>query len=312
MLGHFIGIILLLTAALPSAACARGVRLGGATEFAAGGAPAQGSLQGRMEAALREARAGGGGTRVWTVYSFKPRNGVGIDGEPPRGANGQQITVYGLRVEMNSASPSTNVGLFLLHDLSDNSVEKVELHDLDRYREKPELPVRRLGAADNGESLALLRGLFERRPGGQVGERLVMAMAIHDGPEVEPILKSVLAGDYAEKEQAQAALWLGQLPGQKSFLESLARDGRRSAEVRKQAVVGIGFSRAPGSLATLRGLYETVEDREVKEQCLFAATVTGDRKGAAAFLQQVKAADPSPDLRRQASLWLDRVGAGQD
>jgi hypothetical protein len=311
MLAHLISITLLLTAALPSVACARGVRLGGATEFAAGGAPAQGSLQDRMEAALREARARGGDARVWTVYSFKPHKGVGLDGEPPQGANGQ-ITVYGLRVEMNSASPSANVGLFLLHDLSDNSIEKVELHDLDRYRAQPELPVRRLGAADNGESLALLRGLFERRPGGQVGERLVMAMAIHDGPEVEPLLKSILAGDYAEKEQAQAALWLGQLPGQKSFLEALARDGRRSEEVRKQAVVGIGFSQSPGALSTLRSLYETVEDREVKEQCLFAATVTEDKKGAAAFLQQVKASDPSPDLRRQASLWLDRVNAGHD
>jgi hypothetical protein len=301
----------LLVMLLPLTACAGSTRLEPTVESAAQGAAGKSSLQSRLDAAINKERAGARDARVWTVHSFKVRKGVSVDGELDPSVKGK-VTVRGLHIEMRSDNPSRNVGLYLLHDLSDGSLEKVEIHDLDRYRAENELPVRMLGAADTGESLDVIQRMLEKKPGGQVGERLVMAIGLHDDSQVESLLKSIVNGSYEEKEQAQAALWLGQIPGQKSFLEGLARNEQLSSEVRKQAVVGIGFSQSPGALSTLRNMFETINDREIKEQCLFAASLTEDKRDAAAFLKEVKANSQNPDFRRQATIWLDRVEARHD
>lgn len=263
--------------------------------------PSGAGLAQRMEQALRASKG-----RVWTVYRFKLRRGIGLDGELPRSLKGETF-VRGLRVERRTTNETRNAGVFILHDLSDNSIEKVEVHDLDRYRDESGLPVRTLGDAETGESLDLLKSLLAKRPGGLVGERLVLAIALHDDPAVEATLKNIIAGDYEEKERSQAALWLSAVPGQAAYLEGVARDERMPGEVRKQAVVGIGYSQAPGALSILRELYRTAQSREVKEQSLFAASVCEDKKGAAAFLKEVKTSDPDPDFRRQAALWLEHL-----
>lgn len=308
MQGHIYGNIFLLIMLLPLTACAGDGRLESTVGFAAQGGTGKSNLQGRLDAAINKERADSRDARVWTVYSFKARKGISVDADLDQGIKGN-VSVRGLKIEMRSSTPSRNVGLYLLHDLSDGSLEKVEIHDLDRYRTESELPAHMLGAADTGESLDIIQRLLEKKPGGQAGERLVMAIGMHDDPQVESLLKAIIGGSYEEKEQAQAALWLGQLPGQKSFLEGLARNEQLSSEVRKQAVVGIGRGQSPGALSTLRNMFETISDREIKEQCLFAASLTEDKRDAAAFLKEVKANNQNPDLRRQATLWLDRVQA---
>lgn len=267
---------------------------------------AKSGLRERMDAAIQKERAASKGARFWTVYKFKLRNGIGLDADLSRSLKGNTF-IRGLRVQRRSSAESRNAGIYLLHDLSDESIEKVELHDLDRYREESGLPVRMLGDSETGESLDLLKRLFEKRPGGLVGERLVLALALHDDPQVESILKNIIDGSYEEKERAQAALWLGDLPGQSAYLEGVARNERMPGEARKQAVIGIGYSRSPGSLAILRKLYKSAPSREVKEQCLFAASLCEDKKGAAAFLNEVKRSDSDADFRQQASLWLERL-----
>lgn len=298
--------ILFFITSVSSPACAAG---GEAAKEANVGAHASGagsSLGERMEAAIQKERAASKGSRFWTVHKFKLRKGIGLDAELPRDLRGNTF-VQGLSIARRTAAESRNAGVYLLHDLSDGSIEKVELHDLDRYREEGGLPFRMLGEAETSESLELLKRLYEKRPGGLVGERLVLAMALHDDPRAEAILKGVIAGSYDEKERAQAAQWLGDLPGQSAYLEGLARDERMPPEVRKQAVVGIGYSQSPAVLSVLRNLYATTSDREVKEQCLFAASMSEDKKGAAAFLNEVKASDPDPDFRRQAEVWLKQL-----
>lgn len=265
----------------------------------------QSSLGQRMEAAIQRERAASKGARFWTVHKFKLRKGVRLDAELPRSLRDDTF-IQGLSIARGTSAESLNAGVYLLHDLSDGSVEKVEFHDLDRYREKGGLPFRMLGEAAAGESLELLKGLYEKRPGGLVGERLVVLMALHDDPGTASILKGIIAGSYDEKERGQAALWLGDLPGQLSYMEGLARDERMPSEVRKQAVTGLGHSQSPGVLSVLRNLYAT-SDREMKEQCLSATSMSEDKKGAAAFLNEVKTSDPDPDLRRQAASKLEQL-----
>jgi hypothetical protein len=311
MQGHKFVALFSLIMLLPITACAgnRGLQATGAS--ASQVAAEKSNLQGRLDAAVNKERAGSRDTRVWTVHSFKVRKGVGVDGDLDPNLKGK-VSVRGLHIEMRSANPSRNVALYLLHDLSDNTIEKVEIHDLDRYRIESELPVRMLGAADTGESLGIIRRALEKKPGGQVGERLVMAIGLHDDPQVESLLKAIVNGSYEEKEQAQAALWLGQLPGQKNFLEGLARNEQLSSEVRKQAVLGIGRGQSPGALSTLRDMFETVPNKEVKEQCLFAASLTEDKRDASAFLRDVKANSQNSDFRQQATLWLEHLEARRD
>lgn len=294
--------------AMPSSACAEGGSLITSADTNAGASTAARSgLQERMEAAIRKERAASKGARFWTVYKFKLRNGIGLDTDLPRNLKGNTF-VHGLRLQRRSSAPSHNAGVYLLHNLSDESIEKVELHDLDRYREQSGLPVHMLGDSETGESLELLRHLLEKRPGGLVGERLVLALALHDDPQVESILKNIIDGSYEEKEKAQAALWLGDLPGQSAYLESVARNERIPDEARKQAVIGIGYSRAPGALSILRKLYKSnTVSREVREQSLFAASLCEDKKGAAAFLNEVLTSDPDAGFRQQASLWLKQI-----
>jgi hypothetical protein len=312
MQGRIIVSIISLVMAMPATACAGGGRLmttTAADTSATAGAVGSG-LQERVEAAIQKERAASKDARFWTVYKFKLRKGIGLDAELRRSANSKTY-IRGLRIKRRAAVETRNAAVYLLHDLSDNSVEKVEVHDLDRHRDESGLPVRMLGDAETGESLDLLKRLLDKRPGGLVGERLVLSIALHDDPQVESILKNIIGGTYEEKERSQAALWLGELPGQSEYLAGVARDERMPSEVRKQAVIGIGYSNSPGALSVLRNLYKTAPSREVKEQCLFAASVGEDKKGAAAFLNEVKANDPDPDFRRQAAHWLERL-AGQD
>jgi hypothetical protein len=214
----------------------------------------------------------------------------------------------GLRISLRPTSASRNISIFLLYH--GNQIEKMEIHDLDRYRARDDYPVQSLGQVTNADSIALLKNLYAEHSGTRTGERLMLAIAMHDDPQVAPTLLSIINNSTAdEKERSAAAMWLGQIPDQKARLETVARDVGIPIEVRKQAIVGIGFSHYTDVLPTLQSFYETFTDRELKQQALFAASLTFDRTEATAFLSKVKDTDPDQDLRQQASVWLQRLSA---
>jgi len=275
----------------------------------AASAPTQSGVGNRLDEALRQATAKSADARFWVVYSINARRGVGVDEELPRDLKGV-IFKEGLRISLRPASESKKVGVFLLYHGSE--LEKVEIHDLDRYRSEDKYPVKSLGQVQNTESIGLLKSLLAKNFGKLTGERLVLAIALHDDPQVEAILLEIVNSSKAdEKQRGTAAMWLGQIPGQKALLENLARNEELPIEVRKQAVVGLGFSRYADVLSTLEKLYKTLSDREVREQALFAASNNVDRTEAAAFLNKVKNTDPDQDLRRQATIWLERLTQSQ-
>lgn len=300
---------LFIVATLPVFACAQSSNF---TSPVAASMPAQQSnARARFDEAVAQATAQSKDARFWVVYSINARQGIGIDEELPRELKeGNLVLKEGLRISMRPASPSKNVGVFLLH--RGNEIERVEVHDLDRFRSEDKYPVKSLGPIQNSESIALLKSLLAKHSGALTGERLVLAIALHEDPQVETILLDIINTARAdEKQRGTAAMWLGQIPGQKATLENLARNKDLPVEVRKQAVVGLGFSRYTGVLSTLQNLYETLSDREVKEQTLFAASNTVNRTEAAAFLNKVKSSDSDPDFRQQAGLWLERLSQSQ-
>ena len=229
---------------------------------------AQGSIQARLDETVKQAIAKSKGTRFWVVYSIQAHHRVGVDEEVPESKG----TVFkdGLRLSLRPASESRDVSVFLLY--RDNKIEKMEIHDIDRYRARDQYPVHSLGQVTNADSIALLKSLLPAYSGTLTGERLVLAIGIHDDPQVAPALLSIVNNaDGDDKERGAAAMWLGQVPGQQATLENLARNEDLPIEVRKQAIVGLGFSRYPDVLPILQNFYETFSNRELREQALFAA-----------------------------------------
>lgn len=297
-----IGLVLGFVVVLAAFACAGGASTGSVITPAT----AQSGIQDRLAEVVKDSAAKSRGGRFWVVYSINARRGIGID-EEMRETKGT-VLKDGLRISLRPASESKSVGVFLLYNGS--QIEKVEIHDLDRYRTQDEYPAQSLGQVTTAESIALLKSLLAEQAGKLTGERIVLAIGLHDDPQVATTLLSIVKNAGAsDKERGAAAMWLGQASGQKNALETLARDEELPVEVRKQAIVGLGFSHYPDVLPILQNFYETFSDRELKQQALFAASLTIDRTAATAFLSKVKNTDPDQDLRQQASLWLKRLSA---
>jgi hypothetical protein len=84
----------------------------------------------------------------------------------------------------------------------------------------------------------------------------------------------------------------------------IARDGRVSRRVRRQAVFWLG--QAAGEAAT-RGLADLVDDRaadrDVREQAVFALSQRPRDEGVPALIRIVRE-NPDPELRKKAIFWL--------
>ena len=85
------------------------------------------------------------------------------------------------------------------------------------------------------------------------------------------------------------------------WLIGVARDRTQPIEIRKQALFWAGQGGAP--LADLASLYNTMDDREMKEQLIF---VYSQREEPAAVdkLLDISKRDPDPELRKKALFWL--------
>lgn len=265
------------------------------------------NLEERYRTALKQATAASKDAPFWVVYTFDVREGVGVDEPLPHGLE-NKITLNGLRVSLSAAKPSRNVGIFILQRGAEE-IERVEIHDLDRFQRREQYAVKSLGHASGAESLQLLQRLYAKQAQAQIGERLVLAMAMHKDPQVETILKNIVTEARSTKERGTAAMWLGQIPAQREFLVSLATDAQAPIEVRKQAVVGLGFSSYQDALSTLRNIYGSTPSKEIKEQVIFAVSNVDNKAEALAFLNHVKENDPDPDIRRQARHWIENMDA---
>ncbi len=249
------------------------------------------TLAARLEAAQRQGRTQS--KPFWTGYTFDVRSGFSIDAEFNAGDAAARIA-------------SRNVGIFFLFEPGETTVSRVEIYNLDKQREYSGYPVYWMGRGANEESLALLqKNLRENGSAKRVSESLVTAIAVHDTPEVIPVLENLIRTETAEKIRKSAVFWLGQIPGGNSdLLASLARNPQESVEIRKQAVFAIGAGKQPNALATLESLFTEVTDRAVKRQILFAATLTPETERATAFLLAAVSNQSDVEVRKQAVFWL--------
>jgi HEAT repeat protein len=267
-------------------------------------------LKSKMEAAIKQARSGRSAGRFWTAYSFDVRPGVAVD--PGIGQFSGTLETYGgtsifIGTSNGMTVETRNLGVFLLRELGGSPVVRVEVYNLDRRREYSGYPVYWLGRAGNEESLEFLKGLAGETEADQIAERATVAIGLHDDRRVGAMLKDLVRQSSQEKVRHTALFWLGQVGGEQAFLADLARNGRESSGVRRQAVFAIGMSKDTASLSLLQDLYRAVTQREVREQVISSAARTEDKEAAVKFLIKIVESDPDQQLRAQAISRLGRL-----
>ncbi len=104
------------------------------------------------------------------------------------------------------------------------------------------------------------------------------------------------------KERAVFGISQAGGPDARAWLSERVRDGREDVEIRKNALFWLG--QMGGVVAAdLEGLYDTLDDVEMKEQVIFVASQSRDR-GAVDFLMEVARTEEDPELRERAIFWL--------
>ena len=273
--------------------------------------PVEGAnLRSKLDLAVRQGRAKQ--TRFWTAYSFDVRPGVAVDAEWR--SNGNTTVVNGMSLSVNSKTETRNLGIFALHEPSDGSLVRLEIFNLDRRREYSGYPVYWLGRATNEESLSYLKGIVESNQVGDASKHAIVAIGIHDDPRIGGMLEDFVRNLKDDRvRRGTAVFWLGQVPGHVPFLADLVRNEQEGTHLRKEAAFAIGISKDPGTMTALEGLYQATNNREVKKQIIFAASLNKDDEDGTTrrnnddgidFLIRIAEKDPDRELRKQALFWL--------
>jgi HEAT repeat protein len=128
-----------------------------------------------------------------------------------------------------------------------------------------------LGQRSGGEQNAYLRGLYSKVTGDELREKVIFALSQRRGM------------------------------GNESFLLTIANDAKEPIELRKKAIFWAGQMGI--SIAQLSTLYSTLDDREMREQVIFALS---QRREPAALdkLIDVAKSDSDRELRKKAVFWL--------
>ncbi|HMV49578.1 MAG TPA: HEAT repeat domain-containing protein [Blastocatellia bacterium] len=268
--------------------------------------PVQGtSLAGKIETAVRQARASNAQARFWTGWAFDVRPGVAVDYEWT-GKDGKIRSGDGFNVSFDRNVETRNLGVFLLHEAG--SVARVEVYNLERQRSFDGLPVFWCGKTGNEESLNYLRQLTETQQTKKNSDHGIVAIALHDDARVGGILKQFVRSLPGKDARNSAVFWLGQIGGETAFLSELVASEQENVEVRKQAAFAIGVGKDGNALSTLQSLFQSVTNREVKKQLVFAVSVHGNKDGvqdeAVNYLIQLATNEKDVEVKKQAIFWL--------
>jgi len=239
------------------------------------------SLDKRLDAAREDFRKSNGGDLFFTGYLFPSRSSIhhsiGGRGGP------FEVRVEGGDVEFRGRGDGENfestdhggpAGLLLLNSLSKAKTPVLSAHFLDPTEtyEFKTVPVYWLGSVDADSSVACLDGIFERG-GDEVRKSLVFVISQHSTPRSFDFLK-------------KAALGAGY--------------GR---EVRKDAIFWVGNSKDARSLDLLKDIYGRTSEQELKEQVIFALTLT-DSKEAIQELIRLAKTERNVEVKKNAIFWL--------
>jgi len=161
-----------------------------------------------------------------------------------------------------------------------------------------------LSQIDNARAAQILRDYAanERAP-GEAREKAIFWLGQRRSPENAAFLRGLYAKLTVEDLKEKVIFSLSQMGGAENgrWLMDIALNEREPVEMRKKALFWVG--QTGGNLDQLAGLYDRMQNREMKEQLIF---VYSQRHEAAALDQLIRIAKTEPDkeLRKKAIFWL--------
>lgn len=131
-----------------------------------------------------------------------------------------------------------------------------------------------LGQTGGGSNIEFLQGIFSSSSERAIKDKIVFAVSQQGGTEAQ------------------------------AWLLGIARDGREDIDIRKRAIFWIAQSGGTG-LPELFSLYDRIDEREIREQLIFAYSQRKER-GAVDKLIEIARSDNDPELRKKAMFWLSQ------
>lgn len=198
--------------------------------------------------------------------------------------------------------------IFWLHQV--DSPEALDaLESILRESNDPELQERAIFAisqrSDDGRAIRVLRGYAERTdvPTELRSNAIFWISQNPDAGGATYLIELYPRLNDAELKE-RAIFGISQAGGReaRAFLLERVRDRSESVEVRKNALFWVGQM---GELQAndFQGLYNTLDDTEMKEQVIFVASQSRDR-AAVDFLMEVARNERNGELKQRAIFWL--------
>jgi HEAT repeat protein len=177
----------------------------------------------------------------------------------------------------------------------------VEVTERDPDRELRRTALEGLGEKRDARSLQALEKAAHNNDAGVELQRAAVE-AIGERPEDEalPLLKKIVQTHPRSEVRREAVERLGQLPGQTAFLVELVRNQSVNLDVRRAAIEALTESEQGNAFDTLKQLYGTVNQRELKEEILEALAEGADRPAAIEFLLGIARNDADRETREKA------------
>ena len=234
-----------------------------------------GSLNDRIERAVKQFKGSNAGDTFWIAYHFPALDGV------PFGPFAGSI-YYDDGIKFEHRDDPSSAAVFLLTDAtgSEAKFKSVKTLSLSERYVFENRPVYWLGNADGGQSLTLLEQTMRADQGNvNLARGVLRALAVHDNPGVVSLFK-----DTATKDSS--------LDLQRSAISNLAR------------------RKTPESLEALFDLYEKSTVVSLKEEIISGIARDNTRKATDKLLT-IARDDPNPKLRQRAIRGLStKRGAG--
>ena len=160
-----------------------------------------------------------------------------------------------------------------------------------------------LGEASDGESVPLVRGLYDEAPNADLREDVVAMVGVHSTSSlVVPVLMEWVEGRGPDGTRMQAVEWLAHHPTA-AALNALARTARRDrvADVRREAAESVGQMDGPAAATdTLIALARTLEDTDARREAVEGLGERGDDRAVDALATIVRE-ERNPDLQREGT-----------
>jgi hypothetical protein len=280
------------------------------------------SLAKRFDWAQKEFKKSKKGEFYFTGYQFISRNKIHSDGEWEADepfkvtVKGEKIKVRArmLRTECGesyeSKRGSAPAGLLFLHKVHKTGKEEIidtHIMDLDRMYEFSETTMYWLGTADNSESLKFLEARLEKSE-KKAQDFFVLAIYIHDHPEVCDMLYGIARGKYNTSIRKNAIFWIGNFKDDKSFnyLKTILKE-EESAQLKEQVVFALHLNDTEKAVTELIHIAKNDESRKVRKSAVFWLGQKASKESAKALKEMVEGPDEDTSLKESAVFAISQL-----